>query len=141
MLSYNNIDMSTTTPPTSTALTTASENDVLKRQIRDWIALDNDLRRMKKQIRQRTEDRDRITASLMDSMKRRNIDMVNLADGHLRYESRKVKKPVTQKMLLNLLATYFGGDVDEANKVNTFILDHREETVRETLVRKITTDE
>jgi hypothetical protein len=133
--------MSTTTPPTSTALTTASENDVLKRQIRDWIALDNDLRRMKKQIRQRTEDRDRITASLMDSMKRRNIDMVNLADGHLRYESRKVKKPVTQKMLLNLLATYFGGDVDEANKVNTFILDHREETVRETLVRKITTDE
>jgi hypothetical protein len=132
--------MSTTTPPTSTALTTASENDALKRQIRDWIALDNDLRRMKKQIRQRTEDRDRITAGLMDSMKRRNIDMVNLADGHLRYESRKVKKPVTQKMLLNLLATYFGGDVDEANKVNTFILDHREETVRETLVRKITTD-
>lgn len=130
----------TTTPPTSTALTTASENDALKRQIRDWIALDNDLRRMKKQIRQRTEDRDRITAGLMDSMKRRNIDMVNLADGHLRYESRKVKKPVTQKMLLNLLATYFGGDVDEANKVNTFILDHREETVRETLVRKITTD-
>ena len=130
----------TTTPPTSTALTTASENDALKRQIRDWIALDNDLRRMKKQIRQRTEDRDRITAGLMDSMERRNIDMVNLADGHLRYESRKVKKPVTQKMLLNLLATYFGGDVDEANKVNTFILDHREETVRETLVRKITTD-
>jgi len=118
------------------SLTTPSDNDALKRQIREWIALDNDLRRIKKEVRQRTLDKERMTAGLIDSMKRKNIDMVNLADGHLRYESRKVKKPVTQKMLLNLLATYF--DAEEANKVNTFILDHREETVKETLIRKIT---
>jgi len=122
----------------SMSLTTTSDNDALKRQIREWIALDNDLRRVKKELRQRTLDKERMTAGLIDSMKRKNIDMVNLADGHLRYESRKVKKPVTQKMLLNLLATYFDGNAEEANKVSTFILDHREETVKETLVRKIT---
>jgi hypothetical protein len=118
--------------------TTTTDTDGLKRQIRDWIALDNELRRLKKEVRQRTHDKERMTAGLIDNMKRRNIDMVNLSDGSLRYESRKVKKPVTQKMLLNLLATYFDGDAEEANKVNTFILDHREESVKETLVRKIT---
>lgn len=115
-----------------------SNNDVLKRQIREWLTLDNELRRIKKEVRQRTLDKERLTAGLIDQMKRKNIDMVNLADGHLRYESKTVKKPVTQKMLLNLLATYFDGNAEEANKVNTFILDHREETVTESLVRKIT---
>lgn len=132
--------MSSLTKTTASTTSTTTENEVLKRQIREWIALDNDLRRMKKELRQRTLDKERMTAGLIDSMKRKNIDMVNLADGHLRYESRKVKKPVTQKMLLNLLATYFDGNVEEANKVNTFILDHREETVKETLVRKIIDD-
>lgn len=122
----------------SSTTTTTSDNDVLKRQIREWITLDNELRRMKKEVRQRTLDKERLTAGLIDQMKRKNIDLVNLADGHLRYESKTVKKPVTQKMLLNLLATYFEGDAEEAKKVNTFILDHREETVKETLVRKIT---
>jgi hypothetical protein len=111
--------------------------DALKRQIRDWIALDNELRRIKKELRQRSQDKEKMTAGLIESMKRRNIDVVNLGiDGQLRYENKTVKKPVTQKMLLNLLATYFEGDQEEAKKVGTFILDNREEVVRETLVRK-----
>lgn len=114
-----------------------SDTELLKRQIRDWIAVDNDVRRLKKEMRQRTQDRDRMTAGLLENMKRRNIDVVNLNDGgQLRYDVRKVKKPVTQKMLLHVLATYFDGDVEEAQKVNKFILEHREETTRETLVRK-----
>jgi hypothetical protein len=42
-------------------------------------------------------------------------------------------------MLLNLLATYFDGDTKEAAKVNTFILENREEVVKEALVRKLDT--
>jgi hypothetical protein len=116
---------------------THTETDALKRQIREWIALDNDMRRIKKELRQRSQDKEKMTAGLIESMKRRNIDVVNLGiDGQLRYENKTVKKPVTQKMLLNLLATYFEGDQEEAKKVGTFILDNREEVVKETLVRK-----
>ena len=122
------------------AIKTTSNNDntALKKQIRDWIALDNDIRRMKRELRQVTQDKERMTKGLIESMKQRNIDVVNLGgDGQLCYESRKVKKPVTQKMLLNLLATYFDGNAEEANKVNSFILENREEVVKETLVRKV----
>lgn len=119
------------------AATHHSETDALKRQIREWIALDNEMRRIKKELRQRSQDKEKMTAGLIESMKRRNIDVVNLGvDGQLRYENKTVKKPVTQKMLLNLLATYFEGDQEEAKKVGTFILDNREEVVKETLVRK-----
>ena len=136
--------MSSTTTTKSTAAAAAAaasdsadNNETIKRQIRDWIAVDNDIRRLKKDLRQRTQDRDRMTTGLIENMKKRSIDIVNLgSDGQLRYEKRTTKKPVTQKMLLNLLATYFD-DVKEAEKVNSFILDHREEVVRETLVRKV----
>jgi len=119
---------------------THSSPDSLKRQIREWIALDNEMRRMKRELRQKTQDKEKMTAGLIANMKSRNIDVLNLGgDGQIVYESRKVKKPVTQKMLLNLLATYFDGDTKEAAKVNTFILENREEVVKEALVRKLDT--
>lgn len=114
-----------------------SSADSLKRQIREWIAIDNEIRRMKRELRQKTQDKEKMTAGLIANMKSRNIDVLNLGgDGQIVYESRKVKKPVTQKMLLNLLATYFDGDTKEAAKVNSFILENREEVVKEALVRK-----
>lgn len=114
-----------------------SSPESLKRQIREWIALDNEMRRMKRELRQKTLDKEKMTAGLMENMKSRNIDVLNLGgDGQILYESRKVKKPVTQKMLLNLLATYFDGDTEEASKVNSFIMENRGEVVKEALVRK-----
>lgn len=118
----------------------AHSPESLKRQIREWIAMDNEMRRMKREIRQKTLDKEKMTAGLIANMKSRNIDVLNLGgDGQIVYESRKVKKPVTQKMLLNLLATYFDGDTKEAAKVNTFILENREEVTKETLLRKLDT--
>ena len=121
----------------SSSTTPTTENEILKRQIRDWISVDNELRRLKKEVRQRTDEKERMTLDLMENMKRRNIDVVNLTDGHLRYQNQKVKKPITQKMLLNLLSTYFQGDVQEAEKVNTFLIENRPEVIRESLVRKV----
>ena len=40
-------------------------------------------------------------------------------------------------MLLNILSTYYNEDTEKAVEVNNYILDNREEVVKETVVRKI----
>ena len=66
-----------------------------------------------------------------------NIDEFDLKDGKIVYTKRNVKKPITKKVLLDLLTTYYKNDVDKANEVNNFILDNREEKVVETIKREI----
>ena len=40
-------------------------------------------------------------------------------------------------MLTNILSKYFKGDTEKANEINDYILENREEVVKETIVRKI----
>jgi|LauGreDrversion4_1035100.scaffolds.fasta_scaffold1014078_1 DNA-nicking Smr family endonuclease len=113
-----------------------SANDLFKRQIRDWIAMDNEQRVLKRELEQRKKAKEQLTKQLMESMKHRSIDVLNTNDGELHYHRRAVKKPVTQKMLLKILSSYFDGNTAEATKINNYILESREEVVQETIVRK-----
>jgi hypothetical protein len=38
------------------------------------------------------------------------------------------------------LSNYYQGDVEKATQMNDYILDNREEVVKESIVRKITAD-
>ena len=40
-------------------------------------------------------------------------------------------------MLLNILSKYYNGDNKKTNELNQFILDNREETVKEVITRKL----
>ena len=70
-------------------------------------------------------------------MKEEEIDSVDINDGRIECASRKTKKPITKKLLLNILSTYYNGDTSMANEVNNFILSNREEVVKEVIVRKV----
>jgi hypothetical protein len=72
-------------------------------------------------------------------MKRNEIDCFDINDGQICYTKKNVKKPITKKILLDLLAKYYDGDLLKANDVNNFILNNREEEVKESIVRKIDT--
>jgi Family of unknown function (DUF5760) len=47
------------------------------------------------------------------------------------------KKPLTKKMLMDTLSKYFKGDILKASELNDYIIENREETVKESIVRKI----
>jgi len=64
-------------------------------------------------------------------------NVVELKDGKIIYTKKNVKKPITKKMLLDLLTIYYKNDIEKANDVNNFILDNREEKVVETIKREI----
>jgi hypothetical protein len=70
-------------------------------------------------------------------MRNHEIDCFDLKDGQIMYTKKNVKKPISKKSLLDILAKYCEGDTIKAGEINNFIMDNREEVVRESIVRKI----
>ena len=53
------------------------------------------------------------------------------------YTKKSVKKPITKRILLDLLQKYHDGDLQKATDINNFILTNREEKEVESIVRKL----
>jgi hypothetical protein len=105
--------------------------------VREWVKNDNEIRTLQKEQTKRKNEKKKISAALMEIMKQHSIDVFDINDGQLCYTKRSIKKPITKKALFEILSTYYNGDVTKANELNEFILDNREEVVKETIERKI----
>ena len=112
--------------------------DQLIKTIREWVKIDNDIRALKKEQTLRQTEKKKISARLMEVMKQNEIDCFDINDGQIQYNKRSVKKPITKTILLNILSKYYQGDSVKAGELQTYILDNREETVKENIIRKIT---
>ena len=110
----------------------------LIKTIKEWVRLDNDIRKLQKEEKQRKDDKKNISNVLMEIMKKNEIDVFDINDGQICYTKKNIKKPITQKILMNVLSDYFKGDILKATELNEYIRDNREEVVQETIVRKIT---
>ena len=110
----------------------------LIKTIKEWVRLDNDIRKLQKEEKQRKNDKKNISNVLIEIMKKNEIDVFDINDGQICYSKKNIKKPITQKILMNVLSDYFKGDMLKATELNEFIRDNREEVIQETIVRKIT---
>lgn len=105
--------------------------------IREWVKIDNEMRTLKQEISNRKKKKDQISNNLIDVMKQNEIDSVNINNGKIEFTKRKTKKPISKKLLQNILTKYYKEDTNKANEVNEFILNNREETTKDIIVRKI----
>ena len=109
--------------------------------IRQWVKIDNEIRKLNKEQTIRKQEQKRISKQLIETMRNNKIDEFELNDGKIMYTKKNVKKAITKKVLLELLAQYHKGDLQKANDINNFILLNREEKEIETIVRKIDKDD
>ena len=108
--------------------------------IKDWVKLDNEIRKLQSEITSRKNEKKSVSTKLMETMNANNIDCFDIKDGQLCYNKRSVKKPITKKGLFDILTKYYKGDLMQATELNAYIIENREEVVKETLVRKIVKD-
>tara|TARA_X000000950_G_C13836622_1_gene628477 strand:- start:1138 stop:1491 length:354 start_codon:yes stop_codon:yes gene_type:complete len=111
--------------------------ELLIRNVKNWVRLDNEIRALKKEENNRKNEKKEINDTLVQLMRDTDIDCIDIKDGQLCYTKKNVKKPITKKTLLNILTKYFEGDLEKAEYTNQFILDNREEVIKETITRKL----
>ncbi len=109
----------------------------LIKTIQEWVKLDNEIRKLKKEASVRKTEQDKITKTLMNTMKANEIDEFNISNGKITYLNKTVKKPINKKNLLEILSKFYKGNNEKVSELNQFILDNREDVVVEKLVRKI----
>ena len=105
--------------------------------IREWVKLDNDIRKLQKEIANRKKDKSKMSTELITIMKANEIDCFDINDGQLIYSKKNVKKPITKKNLLDILNKYCKGDYMKACEINDFIMNSREDVIQESIVHKI----
>jgi|TARA_R110001592_G_scaffold221805_2_gene476693 hypothetical protein len=113
-----------------------NEKDQLIQEIRTWIGFDEKIKNLQKQIRQLKQEKKQVTNTLVDVMKTNDIGEINTGNGKLIYSQQKIKKSISKKYLNSILAKFFDADPAKAKQLGTYILDNREETVKENIRRK-----
>jgi len=109
----------------------------LVNNIKEWIKIDADILKLQNELKERRNSKKKLTESLVNVMKKNEIDCFDINGGSLVYKTNKVKKPINAKTLMNTLKNYFSSNPMQAEEITKFVLDNREEQLKETIKRKI----
>ena len=105
--------------------------------IKEWIKIDSEIAQLQNEIKARKNKKKQLSESLMEVMKKNEIDCFDINGGSLVYKKNTVKKPINAKTLISTLKSYFENTPAKAEELTKFILDNREEQVKETIKRKV----
>ena len=109
----------------------------LIQHIKEWIKIDNEIMKLKHDIKEKNAAKVKLTETLVNVMKTNSIDCFDINGGALVYKKTKVKKPLNKKTLLSALQLYYKNDTQMAETITTHLLDNREEQIKETIRRKM----
>ena len=104
--------------------------------IKEWVTLDNDIKTLQKEVKERKEKKKQLSDMLVEVMKDNEIDCFEMSEGKLIYSQNKVKSALSKKHIMNALSTFFDNDKQTAQEVSQYIMDSREVKIKETIRRK-----
>ena len=111
--------------------------NALLQNVKSWLTIDNEIRALQKEIKERRKMKKQLTTDLMSTMKSNDIDALNVPDGELIYNKTKTKAPLSKKHLLSSLTQFFKDDKRMIDELSKFIMETRLEKERESIKRKI----
>jgi hypothetical protein len=120
-------------PPARAAI----NKEALVSIIREWVKNDNEIRELKKQENARKNANKALTVKLIEIMRSNQLDCFDINDGCILYKKTNVKKPLSKKTLYQLLNEYYKDDLGKATEVSEFLMEKREQVVKEKIVRKL----
>jgi len=108
----------------------------LVNNIKEWIKMDTEILQLKSQIKEKNNKKKLLTENLVTVMKTNQIDCFDINGGALVYKTSKIKKPINGKSLLIALQNYYKTDEKLAEEMTKYIMNNREEQIKETIKRK-----
>jgi hypothetical protein len=89
------------------------------------------------ELKTRKNMKDILSKQLIDVMKQNEIDTFDINNGTIEYKHKVAKKPLSKKIILNTLNTFFEGDEDKIKGLHALMNDNREIYTKDNIVRKI----
>lgn len=103
--------------------------EIIKKLVDLCVKYENDLVKINNLKKAITVKLKKTREKLIPYMKKKEIDHINLNENHgggkIRYNKKKVYKPLSKKKMIDLLNIYFK-NIDEAKKIIKFLYDNRE---------------
>ena len=113
------------------------ERNFLIENVKEWIHLDDEIKTLQKEVKERKKKKKEITSSLVNVMKTNEIDCFDITDGQLIYTKKNIKYPLSKKHLFKSLSEYFEGDKKRIAELGKYIMDTRQKKIKEDIRRKI----
>lgn len=109
----------------------------IKETIESYLKVENEIKVLQKELKQRREKKKIYAESLVNIMKNNDIDCFDLSEGKIIYTQNKVKSALNKKHLQECLDRYFNNlpNIDTQD-VTTFIFENRTETIKENIRHK-----
>ncbi len=114
-----------------------TDNTELIETVKDWITVDNEIKTLQKEAKNRRDMKKELTSKLVHIMKEKDLDFMNITGGQIVRTSTKTKSPLSKKHLLTTLIAYFKHDPTMASNLGKFILESRQEKIKENIKKKI----
>jgi len=111
--------------------------DELIANIKEWIKMDNEITKLKAEVKDKTNKKKELTESLVTIMKGNSIDCFDINGGALVYKKRKTKQSISGKFLLAQLEEYYKEQPELAKEITKKVLDNRVEVFKDEIKRKI----
>lgn len=116
--------------------TSSASKDELVSNIKEWLKIDNDIDKLKADLKEKNERKKSITKTLVEVMKDNSIDCFDINGGSLVYKQIKNKQSISKKYLVEQLQSFFEDQPDIAIELQNKILDSRKTVVKEEISRR-----
>ena len=130
-------DPSETTEKIVQKKSNVNTKDELIFNIKEWIKLDNEISKLKTEVKDKTTKRKELTETLVNVMKNNSIDCFDINGGALVYKQKKSRRTISGKYLLSQLEEYYKDQPEIAKDIAKKVLDNRLEVVKDEIKRKI----
>jgi phage gpG-like protein len=114
-----------------------STKDELILNIKEWIKMDNEITKLKAEVKEKTNKKKELTESLVNVMKSNAIDCFDINGGALVYKQKKTRRTISGKFLLSQLEEYYKEQPELAREITKKVLDNRIQVVKDEITRKI----
>jgi hypothetical protein len=123
-------------PVDSVAAQSLSKEQV-KDYLRQWIRVENEISTLSVEIKKRKLVHQQLSASLLEVMRKNDIDCFDITNGKIVYSKVKHRAPLNNGQIRSALTTYYKDDTEKANSLTEFLLSSRVEKTRESIKMKI----
>jgi hypothetical protein len=106
-------------------------NAALVTTVQGWVAADDKLKELQKEVRAARSEKQRLTGELRQLMTDQDVEAVDLGSSSIVPMARKTKAPLSKKYLVACMSQLFPEDTTLAERITTHILDNREIRVAE----------